>query len=172
MEITETIRREITEIENRTDMSAEDKASQITHCACIACAAIAVQPIPFADIFVLTPIQAYFASRIAAIRGVPVSESGALDIIKEIIGIVGLGIMAQQIALGIWKFVTFGLGGFLTIPMVYGLTYAIMKVSDAYFLAKAKGITLSDKEIQEMWKTAKREGEKEGDKHSKKDNAR
>ena len=162
MSIGDKIKKEITGIEHRTDMPDDQKVSRITHIACATCAGIAIQPIPFADIFVLTPIQAYFASRIAAIRGVPVSESDAADWIKELIGIVGMGIIAQQMAIGIWKMVTFGLGGVLTIPLVYGLTYAVMKVSDAYFSAKARNEKLSDAQIKNIWKGAFGEGKKMG----------
>lgn len=156
------IEKEITEIEHRTDITNEQKVSRITHVACATCAGVAIQPIPFADIFVLTPIQAYFASRIAAIRGVPVSESDAADWVKEIIGIVGMGIIAQQIAIGIWKTVTFGLGGVLTIPLVYGLTYAVMKVADVYFSAKARKETLTNDQIKKVWRDAFRDGKKKG----------
>jgi len=162
MSIVDKFKKEITEIEHRTDMTDEQKVSRITHIACATCAGVAIQPIPFADIFVLTPIQAYFASRIAAIRGVPVSESDAAHWIKEIIGLVGMGIIAQQIAIGIWKMVTFGLGGVLTIPLVFGLTYAVMKVSDTYFSAKARNEKLSDDQIKNIWKSAFSEGKKKG----------
>ncbi len=162
MSIGDKIKNEISGIEHRTDMTDEQKVSRITHIACATCAGIAIQPIPFADIFVLTPIQAYFASRIAAIRGVPVSESDASDWIKEIIGMVGMAIIAQQVAIGIWKMVTFGLGGVLTIQLVYGLTYAVMKVSDAYFSAKARNETLTKEQINAIWKGAFKEGKKKG----------
>ena len=162
MSIGDKIKKEITEIEHRIDITNEQKVSRITHIACATCAGVAIQPIPFADIFVLTPIQAYFASRIAAVRGVPVSESDASDWVKEIIGIVGMAIIAQQIAIGIWKMVTFGLGGVLTIPLVYGLTYAVMKVADAYFSAKARNEKLSDEQIKKVWKNAFRDGRKKG----------
>lgn len=162
MNIGDKIKKEITEIEHRTDINSEEKVSRITHIACAACAGVAVQPIPFADIFVLTPIQAYFASRIAAIRGVPVSESDASDWVKEIIGIVGMAIIAQQIAIGVWKIVTFGLGGVLTIPLVYALTYAVMKVADAYFSAKARNEKMSEDQIKSVWRKAFGEGKKKG----------
>lgn len=171
MSIGDKIKKEITEIERRTDMTNDQKVSRITHIACATCAGVAIQPIPFADIFVLTPIQAYFASRIAAIRGVPVSEADASDWVKEIVGIVGMGIIAQQFAIGVWKFVTFGLGGILTIPLVYGLTYAVMKVSDAYFSAKARNEKLSDEQIKKVWKNAFREGKKKGSDEENKNKA-
>jgi uncharacterized protein (DUF697 family) len=158
--VSDWFKKEITEIEHRTDITDDWKVSKIVHKSCAVCAVIAIQPIPFADNFILTPTQAYFASRISAIRGVPVSESEASDWIKEIVGIVGMGITAQQIAIGVWKTITFGLGGFVTIPLVYGLTYAIMKVSDVYFSAKAKGQRLSDEQIKSTFKSGFEEGEK------------
>ena len=162
MNIGQTIKNEITGIEHRTDITDEQKVSHITHIACATCAGVAIQPIPFADIFVLTPIQAFFASRIAAIRGVPVTESDATDLIKEVMGIVGLGLIAQQVAIGVWKIVTFGFGGLLTIPLVYGLTYAIMKVADAYYSAKSRNQKLSNEQLKAIWKSAFREGKARG----------
>lgn len=158
--IMERVKSEITEIEHRTDLTDEHKVTQITHIACATCAGMAIQPIPFADIFILTPIQGYFGTRIAAIRGVPVSESEVTDLIKEIIGIIGMGFIAQQVAIGIWKIVTFGAGGLLTIPLVYALTYAVLKVIDEYYTAKAKKRKLTDEQIKDIWKGAFRDGKK------------
>lgn len=165
--ITSKLKANITEIEHRDDLSDDEKVKRITHIACATCAGIAVQPIPFADIFILTPTQAYFGSRIGAIRGVPVTESSAEDLIKELIGVVGLGVIAQQLALGIWKLVTFGAGGLVTIPLVYGLTYAVMRVIDAYMSAKSQRKTLSDAQLKAIFKNALKEGKKQGQDRSK-----
>ncbi len=164
--LTARIKSGITEIERRTDITDDQKVSKITQYACVACASIAVQPIPFADIFVLTPIQAYFGTRIAAIRGLSIKESEVTDLIKELVGVIGLGFIAQQIAIGIWKTVSFGAGGLLTVPLVYALSYAVMKVIDAYYSAKAKKSSLTDAQIKDLWKRAFREG-KEKNKKSK-----
>jgi len=169
--ILDKLKREIFDIEERTDLTVEEKVSQITHITCAACAAVAVQPIPFADIFILTPIQAYMGSRIAAIRGVPVSESEASDVIKENLGVIGMGFAAQQIAIGIWKTLIPGAGGFMTIPIVYGLSYAIMRVMDAYFAAKAARRKLTPEEIKSIWRNAKAEGEKHGKAHRAEENS-
>lgn len=165
--ILDKLKREIFEIEKRTDLTTDEKIKRITHICCATCAGVAVQPIPFADILVLTPIQAYMGSRIAAIRGIPISESEASTIIKEILGVIGMGFMAQQIAIGIWKTLIPGAGGFMTIPIVYGLTFAIMRVMDAYLAAKAANRKLSAAEIKALWKNAKSEGERHGKAHEK-----
>lgn len=163
--VIERLKSEIFEIEKRTDLATDEKVSRITHITCATCAGVAVQPIPFADIFILTPIQGYMGSRIAAIRGIPVSESEATTIIKEILGVIGMGFMAQQIALGIWKTLIPGAGGFMTIPIVYGLTYAIMRVMDAYLEAKAANRKLTPEEIKNIWRNAKADGDRHGKAH-------
>lgn len=162
MKITAKLRQEITHIEHRDDLSQSKKISNITHIACATCAGVAIQPLPFADIFILTPLQGYFASRIAAIHGVPLSENEALDWVKEIIGLVGLGMLAQQLALGVWKTVTFGFGGLLSIPLVYGLTYAVMKVADVYFAKKANSEHMSEEHIKAIWQQAFKQGQQQG----------
>ena len=48
------IARNLTDIESRDDLSAGQKSNQIIHTFAATCAGAAVQPIPFADIFVLT----------------------------------------------------------------------------------------------------------------------
>ena len=97
------LKKEILDIENRKDISDDEKVSRIIKIFATTCAAVAVQPIPFADIFVLTPIQAYMGTRIGAIRGLPVSEAKSTEIIKEIAGVVGLGLLAQQLVIGGYK---------------------------------------------------------------------
>ena len=160
--ILQKLKRHVFEIESRTDISKEEKISQIINIFAVICAGIAVQPIPFADIVILTPIQVYMGTRIAAIHGIPVSESKVQVIIKEFAGTVGLGFLAQQLAIGAYKtFIPF-LGAVTTIPMVYGLTYAIGKVMDVYFAAKAQGKELSKEEIKQTWRREKKAGEEKG----------
>jgi uncharacterized protein (DUF697 family) len=159
--------REVLEIEKREDLSDDDKVSRIINYFGITCAAVAVQPIPFADIFVLTPIQAFMGARIAAIRGVPVSEAKSAEILKEISGVAGMGLAAQQIALGAYKTGLPFLAGFTTIPLVYGLTYGIGNVMDYYFKNKARGRAVDPEELKKAWRKATKEAKAEGRKKKK-----
>jgi len=154
----EKIKSEITSIENRTDLTDQQKQTQIIHIFSVTCAAVAVQPIPFADIFVLTPIQAYMGERLSTIRGMPLSESESTDLLKEILGIVGIGITAQQIALGLYKAGLPFYAGFTTIPLVYGLTYAIGRIMDYYLEKKSEGQTISNTDLKNMWVEFRKEG--------------
>ena len=160
------LQREYVGIENRTDITDDEKVTQLINVTASICAGVAFQPIPFADIFILTPIQAYMGTRIAAVRGIRVSNNDALTSIKEISGVVGLGLLAQQVAIGAYKTGLPGLGGFMTLPLVFGLTYAVGRVMDVYFVSKARGGLVNPETLKEIWKNAKKEGRKSTDKKS------
>jgi uncharacterized protein (DUF697 family) len=156
------LQRHVMDIEARTDLTEEQKVSQIIVVFSTVCGAIAVQPIPFADIFILTPLQAFMGTRIAAIRGLRLSEQETSDVIKEIMGVVGMGLIAQQLGIAAAKILFPIFGGIATVPVVFGLTFAIGKVMDAYFINKVAGRKLTADEIRNIWKKAKEAGTKEG----------
>ena len=156
----EKLKKEVLDIETRTDLTDDQKVTRICNIFSTTCAAIAVQPIPFADIFVLTPIQGYMGKKIADVRGYKISEAGAVEVFKEIAGLVGLGLLAQQLVIGGYKtFIPF-LGGFMTIPLVFGLTYGIGRVMDYYFEKKIKGEKIDSEMIKSIFKNAKKEGKR------------
>lgn len=162
MKLTEKIKANVTEIENREDLSEQEKVDRLIVIGSTFCSGIAVQPIPFADIFILTPVQAYFASRIAKVRQVSVSESEFHVFIKELMGIVGMGIIAQNLGMAISKIAIPVLGNLLTIPLVFSLSYAILKVCDIYFQKKQNGTPLNPDEIKELFKKYREEGKTRG----------
>jgi len=164
----EKISKNLTDIESRDDLTTDEKVTQIIHIFSATCAGAAVQPIPFADIFVLTTIQAYMAERIAAVRGIPMQKGSALELITDLGKVIGLGMLAQQAALGLYKVGLPFLAGFTTIPLVYGLTYSIGKVLDHLFIERTKGKKLSSEEIKNIWANAQKEGKSEGKKYRKK----
>lgn len=131
------------------------------------CSLIAIQPIPFADIFILTPTQILMGSKIAKIRGYEISDNSVEIIFKEITGIIGLGVIAQQLSIGAYKTFLPFLGGITTIPLVYGLTFGIGKVVDYYIITKLNGNEIDQKEIQNIFKFSRILGEKEGKEREK-----
>lgn len=159
------IQAEVSDIENRTDLTNDEKVEKICIIFGTFCGAIAIQPIPFADIFVLTPIQAYMGKKIADIHGCPISESEATDIFKELAGLVGLGLLSQQLVIGAYKtFIPF-LGAITTIPIVFGLTYGMGQIMSAYFQKKAKGEAIDKDEFEKIFKQAKKRGQSIGKKN-------
>jgi uncharacterized protein (DUF697 family) len=83
-------------------------------------------------------------------------------LLKEIAGVVGLGMAAQQVALGLYKVGLPFLAGFTTIPLVYGLTYAIGQIMDFYLEKKSRGQTVSNADLRKMWKRYREEGKEQG----------
>lgn len=158
------LQREVMDIEKREDLTDDQKVSQIIIIFSTVCAGIAVQPIPFADIFILTPLQAFMGTRISAIRGMPLSEKESTDLIKELMGVVGLGMLAQQVGIAAAKIFFPIFGGVATIPVVFGLTFAIGKLMDVYFVNKAAGRTMTESELKKEWKRQKAAGKAEGKK--------
>ena len=156
------ITQNLTDIESRDDLTADEKANKLIQIFSATCAGVAIQPIPFADIFILTPIQIYMAERLCAVRGIPIQESSVLQIVAEAGKVMALGIAAQQAAIAAYKTFLPGLGGFMTIPLVYSLTYGIGKVLDHLIVSRAKGHKLSSDEIKNIWSIAKEEGKTKG----------
>jgi uncharacterized protein (DUF697 family) len=102
-------------------------------------------------------------TRIANIYGINIKEQDGIKIVKQIGGTVGLGFLAQQLAIGAYKTVLPFLGAVTTIPLVYGLTYGIGQVMDVYFKNQAEGKKFDKQEMKNIWKEKFREGKKQGE---------
>ena len=141
-------------IEKRNDLTDDEKISKIIHHTAGACATVASQPLPFADIFLLTPIQFIMAKKISDIRGKPLTEKKAEHLTKEITGVIGLGYLAQQSAIALYKIGLPFFGGLMTLPLVYGLTCGIGSVVDFYFTnsLEEKDLKLYRKELKRVFK--------------------
>jgi hypothetical protein len=57
------------------DCEINKRVSNIIHITCAICAGIAAQPIPFADFFILTPIQGAMAYKIAQVYGINIKKN-------------------------------------------------------------------------------------------------
>lgn len=144
-------------IERNSTLTEDQKVSRLIKTTATICAAVAAQPIPFADMPILTAIQGIMGYKISQVRGVPVTKEGIAEILKYIGGVVGLGFAAQQTAIGLYKLGLPGLGGLMTIPLVFGLTYGIGRAIDVYFVYKRQGKRPPDEVILAAFKAGKRE---------------
>ena len=142
---------------NQLNIPPDEKVDKLLIRFAGICGAIAVQPIPFADIFILTPIQLYMGTLIAEARGYKFSMS---EIYKEILGLIGLAYLAQQTAIGLYKTILPFLGAITTIPLVFILTYAIGKVMDYYFVSKTEGKKVTKDDLINAFKQARKDAKK------------
>ncbi|MGC1371179.1 MAG: hypothetical protein WA824_03480 [Candidatus Sulfotelmatobacter sp.] len=147
-------------IEDNPTLTADEKVQRLIYITAGVCGVVAMQPLPFADIFALTPVQIYMGYKIGKIRGIEITEENAGQILKEITGAVGLGFAAQQAAIGLYKLGLPFIGGFMTFPLVAGLTTGIGKAMDVYFRFRAQGRVLSKGELKEIFDEGRKEGRK------------
>lgn len=160
--IKEYIDNKIFSIEKRTDIGEDEKINELIISTAIVCAAIATQPFPGWDIFLLTPVQIYLGKKIAQVRNVKIDSFSA---IYEIAGAIGLGLTAQQSIIFLYKFIPFW-GSVTSIFTVFAATYVIGKTMDFYFINKKKGISVSTKEMKNIVKKYKEEVKNKFDKKS------
>jgi uncharacterized protein (DUF697 family) len=104
----------------------------------VAAGAVAIQPIPFADIALISPIQIGLAQAIGRIHGQHLDRKSVLEILSTF----GASIVAQNVIMAAAKFVPF-LGWAVGPSMAYALTYAVGEVSDFYFRS-GRGVSPSD----------------------------
>lgn len=130
---------------------ARADAKRYAFSAAAAGAAIAVVPIPVADFFIITPIQAGMVLWIGRRYGYQITPARAKEIFAELAGVVGLGYLAQQGLLTVYKFIPV-LGGMLGAPWVFGVTVGIGSVAIRYF---ESGMKADRKALKEAFRQGK-----------------
>lgn len=150
--------REYLSIESNPTYTADEKVQHLIYVTAGICGVVAMQPLPFADIVALTPMQCYMATKIGRIRGFEISEQNALPLLKGVAGTVGRGFIAQQTVIGLYKIGVPFLGGLMTFPLVSGLTCGIGRAMDLYFRMKARGLSASSAELKRAYNAGKSEG--------------
>lgn len=152
------LRQELNGIEERTDLDADEKVRRIIATTSVICAGVAIQPIPFADMPVLTSIQGVMGWKIAQVRGVPVNPRDLPGLIRYVGGVAGLGWAAQHMVIGLYKLGLPAAGAITTVPLVGGLTYGIGRLMDVYFTARASGRQPDSAALRAAFREGKRRG--------------
>lgn len=142
-------------------INKETKVQMVIHTTSLVCAIVAVQPIPFADIFVLTPIQLIMTTALNKILGNPFKESSLSEILMSLLGVVGWGALAQHIILGLYKVGLPFISGVTTIPLVYAATFALGTCVKIKIEAKNNDRKIKDAEIKKIFNDAKDAAKKE-----------
>jgi GTP-binding protein Era len=113
------------------------------------CAAIAVAPLPIADILVLTPIQMAMVATIGYLRGVEVTTSRA----TELMGVMGAGVGLRGAARQLVRLVP-GYGMLVSAAIAFAGTVALGESANSWFKRKMK---VDGQELKELFtKSAKR----------------
>ena len=128
----------------------EKRVQRIIHAGSITCAIVAAQPIPFADIFILTPLQVAMVTYINRALGNPVDGNRIEEIVKYVGGVVAWGFLSQQLIILLYKTILPFLGAVTTIPLVYAATYGLGYAAKAVLEAKKQSQTVSEDELRRI----------------------
>jgi uncharacterized protein (DUF697 family) len=130
---------EIVRISNDREAQREIASVLIKSTSAI-CTAIGAQPIPLADLPILTTLQLVMVSGIMYLSGRPRSLRAATEFVGALGANVGAGMLLREGARALLKFIP-GWGN-VVCGMVAGAgTYAIGQAASAYFL---EGVTLGE----------------------------
>ena len=152
------LNREYFAIESNREYNCDQKVPHhLIYATAGICGVVAMQPFPFADILRSPQFSVYMGYKIARVRGIQLSEQEASDALKQVFGAVGMGFLAQQAVIGLYKLGLPFFSGFMTFPLVAGMTVGIGKAMDLYFQMKKDGRSPSSKELQEEYERGKQE---------------
>jgi len=138
---------------DRNDDERKKICSQIRVIAGAAGAALALAPVPFADIVTITPVQYLMVRAIGNVYGYKISENS----VGEIVAVIGGGILGQQTILALFKIGLPGAGGLVGSSFVYGWTYGMGKAAELYF---SSGMTATKEDLRKARESGVKEGEK------------
>lgn len=138
-----------------------DKLTLIMHATALICTVVALQPIPGADVFLLTPILVASVMAMSHVMGQPIGKNGAGEIVASVIGVVGLGVIAEQFVLAGAKILLPFFGGVTLIPLVYAATCGLVATAWAVLDARRSNRSLSDSELRRIKEEAERRAKAE-----------
>lgn len=155
--LSDSISKKSSELKNKLELVVEDpslsssfKIHTIINLTAATCALVAVQPIPFADLFILSPIQVVMVTYLSKVIGLNMSNTSPKEILTYLISCVGWGVLSQQLVLGLYKTIIPFAGGFTTIPLVYACTYSLGIAAKTLLEAKMKNISISKNELKNL----------------------
>ena len=138
----------------KPELSQEQNAEEVMRSAALLSGAIAVEPLPFADMLLITPLQMKMVAHIGLIYGFKPDRSRVRDIVAELGATFAFGYLARQVLRGAAKVVAPVIGGLITAPAVYGSTFALGKLAERYFKAQLEGGHLGRLEAKQVAKKA------------------
>lgn len=129
-------------------LTREENAEEIIRSASLLAGAIAVQPIPFADIILITPVQAKMVLHLGKLYGYDLTPERTKAIVAQLGATVAYGFAARQVMRGLAKIALPMIGGLITAPAVYGWTYGLGRLAQNYFERKSLGLAQASQKEQ------------------------
>jgi len=125
----------------RARVVQEELAATLTKATAAVCAGIAAAPIPIADIFPLTTLQAGLVASIAWIAGRSTDRRGASEFLAGLGANVGVAFLLREAVRALLKVVAPAGGPVISAGVAFSATMAIGAAARAYFI---QGASLQD----------------------------
>jgi predicted GTPase len=119
----------------------EELATTLTKATAAVCAAVAVTPIPVADIVPLTTLQTGLVAGIAWIGGRSINARGAAEFLTSVGANVGFAFALREAVRAVVKVIAPGGGPVVSATIAFSGTMAIGAAARAYFI---RGVSLDD----------------------------
>lgn len=138
------------------EKSREENGEDVIRNAALLTGAVAVEPLPFADLLLITPLQIKMVLHIGKIHGFEISAERAREIIQELGATIAYGMLARQVMRGLAKLALPVVGGLITAPAVYGWTYALGRLAEQYFEQKRLGLPFDQHQRSQVVQEARK----------------
>lgn len=132
----------------------EVRVGRIINFTALSCALVATQPLPVADIVILTPMQVAMIYGLARAMKVPMRKEDGPEVLATILSVVGWGLLAQHGVIALYKIGIPFLGAVTTIPFVYAATIAIGSVAKVVLKSRQEKVELRKEYLRELWKNS------------------
>ncbi len=116
-----------------TPAEREEAARGVVQTSALGAAAVALAPLPILDIVAITPLQAAMVMGVGKVYGRTLDLKEAKRVLVELASVCGAGLLARQVFTTATKFLLPGLGGVLSAPYAFAVTWAMGVTAIRYF---------------------------------------
>lgn len=140
---------------------AQEVDRAISDASVVAGVIACLQPIPAADLFVLSPLYVKLTLHIGRIKGFEVTQERARELVREVLGVIWLGLTGQAL-IGVLAKAIPPARALLTYPLNYAATWAIGQVVAYYFDCLRLGQAPSKTRMRALFKEQLQVGRQRG----------
>lgn len=131
-----------------------DKSKEVVDICAYAGALTAIVPVPVADLALLLPVHSAMVMTLGHVHGRKLEETEAKRVVLELGAVAGLAFAGHAAISALKRLVLPAVGGLLSIPATFALTWAVGRAAIAYF----EDPHLSRDDLRQVFKDAVEEG--------------
>jgi uncharacterized protein (DUF697 family) len=111
------------------DQAARDVVTTASFASCAAVAA----PLPLSDLWLATPVHVAMVVGVGRVYGRKLNRSEGVQLFTELAAAAGASMAARRLWIAISKFLLPGIGGWVQLPYVFAVTWALGRMAMVYF---------------------------------------